>query len=150
MPRVPHPPYSWRSDPHVPAWPDDRPLFVFDGHCVLCSTGAALLMRRDRTGRVSLASAQRPLGAALFRHFGIDSDTTYLFIDRGQAWTKSAGYLHLFRALGGWWRLLEVETIIPERLRDLVYDRVAANRYRWFGRAEQCELLTPEQRRRLL
>ncbi len=150
MPEVTHRLYSWRDDPAVPAFPDEAPLFVFDGHCVLCSGGSAFIMRRDKGGRVRFASAQSPLGAALFRHLGVDSDATYLFIHRGRAWTKSAGYLHLFRALGGWLRLLEVGAIVPERPCDWVYDRVAANRYRWFGRSDHCALLTPEQRRRLL
>ena len=107
-------------------------------------------MRRDREGRIAMASAQSPLGAALYRHFGLAVDDTFLFLWRGRAFTKSAGYLALFAALGGWWHLLRVEAIIPERLRDWLYDRVAANRYRWFGKVESCELLTPEQRRRLI
>jgi len=150
MPELERPPYSWRDDQAVPAFDDARPLFVFDGVCVLCSSGSAFVMRRDREGRVNMASAQSPLGAALYRHFGIALDESYLFLRDGRAFTKSAGYLALFGALGGGWRLLNVMRLLPERARDWLYDRLAANRYRWFGKAEYCALLTPEQRARLL
>jgi len=144
------PPFSWRDDPAVPAFDDSKPLFVFDGVCVLCSTGAAFLMRRDREGRVNMASAQSPLGAALYRHFGLAMDDTYLFLHDGRALSKSAGYFELFTFLGSWWRLLNAGRIVPEPVRDWVYDRVAANRYNWFGKTEMCALLSEDQRSRLI
>ncbi|HUA55323.1 MAG TPA: DCC1-like thiol-disulfide oxidoreductase family protein [Candidatus Sulfotelmatobacter sp.] len=52
--------------------------------------------------------------------------------------------------MGGWWHVLRINAVIPERLRDWLYALVARNRYRWFGKADYCALLTPEQRRRLL
>jgi len=150
MPELAGPSYSWRSDPAVPAFDDARPLFVFDGVCVLCSTGAAFLMRRDKKGKVNLASAQSALGEALYRHYGVPLDDTYLFLSEGCAFTKSRGYLEVFTALGGWWRMLKVSGVLPERARDWLYDRIAANRYRWFGKTESCALLSEEQRARLL
>lgn len=150
MPELAGPPHSWRGDPGVPGFDDGKPLFVFDGTCVLCSSGAALLIRSDREGRINLASAQSPLGAALYRHFALPVDDSYLLLKDGRAFTKSRGYLELPGALGGWWRLLGATRLLPERLRDWLYDRVAANRYRWFGTADQCALLSEEQRARLL
>lgn len=150
MPELAHPPHSWRGDPAVPAFDDSKPLFVFDGICVLCSSGAALVMRRDKERRVNMASAQSPLGAALYRHFGLDFDESYLVLSGGRAFTKSRGYFEIFTALGGWWRLLKVSAVLPERARDWLYDRIAANRYRWFGKAQYCALLSAEQRSRLL
>ena len=150
MPELERPAHSWRGDPAVPAFDDAKPLFVFDGLCVLCSTGAALLMRRDTEGRINLASAQSPLGAALYRHFGLPIDDSYLFLRGGRAFTKSRGYFEVFDTLGGWWRLLKAARVLPERFRDWLYGRIAANRYRLFGKAGQCALLSEEQRRRLI
>jgi len=150
MPELPHAAYSWRADREVPAFDDAKPLFVFDGVCVLCSTGAAFLMRRDSDGRANLASAQSPLGEALYRHYGLPIDDSYLFLNDGRAFTKSRGYFEVVDALGGWWRLLKAARLLPERVSDWLYDRLAANRYRWFGTAEQCALLSEEQRGRLL
>lgn len=141
--------HSYRQDPDVPGFPDDKPLFVFDGHCVLCSSGAAWLMRHGG-GSVRFASAQSPLGAALFRHYGMDPDQTYLLVSDGIAAGESTGYLRLCRILGGPWRLLLAFALVPRPLRDWAYRIVARNRYRWFGKVDQCELLSPEERRQLL
>jgi predicted DCC family thiol-disulfide oxidoreductase YuxK len=127
-----------------------RPLFVFDGHCVLCSTGAAFIMRHDRNGLVQFMSAQSALGTAVYREVGLPIDDSYLLIDSGGWHTKSDGYLRLVRILGGWWRLALVGAVIPRAVRDWIYDRIARNRYRWFGRTDQCALLTPDQRARLV
>lgn len=150
MPRLAQPAYSYRSDPAVPAFDDGRALFVFDGVCVLCSGGAAFLMRHDRHARVSFTPVRSGLGQALYRHYGIDWNETYLLIEGGRAYTASAGYLRLCTVLGGAWALLRVGALVPERWRDAAYALVARHRYRWFGTAEHCVLLTPEQRARLL
>lgn len=143
-------PYSYRSDPEVPPFDDGRPLFVFDQICVLCSGGASFIMRHDRTGKIAFTPAQGEIGQALYRHYGLSMDATYLFLSRGGATTESDGYFALARELGGWWRLAGVLRLVPPALRDAVYRLIARNRYRWFGRANACALLTEEQRARLL
>lgn len=150
MPELPGPAYSYRDDPAVPAFDDGRALFVFDGVCVLCSGGAAFLMRHDRRARVNVTPVRSDLGRAIYEHYDIDWNATYLLVEAGRAYTASAGYLRLCAVLGGAWRLLRVGAIIPECWRDAAYAAVARNRYHWFGTAEHCSLLTPEQRERLL
>jgi predicted DCC family thiol-disulfide oxidoreductase YuxK len=142
-------PCSYRSDRNVPDFPDDKPLFVFDGHCVLCSTGASWLMKHA-PGRVRFASAQSPLGTAIFRHYGIDPDKTYLLLADGTASGESTGYLRLCSILGGPWQLLRLFALIPRPVRDWAYRIVARNRYRWFGKVDQCALLTEEQKAQML
>jgi predicted DCC family thiol-disulfide oxidoreductase YuxK len=144
------PAFSYRDDPAVPPFDDSRPLFVFDGFCVLCSGGASWLMKHDREGRIALTSAQGDIGSALYRHYRIAMDETYLLLRDGRVFTKSEGYLQLFDAMGGWFRVLKALCLLPRPLRDWVYDIVARNRYRWFGKVEACALLTPEQKSRLL
>ncbi len=150
MPEVSTTIASYRDDPSVPAFDDSRALFVFDGVCVLCSGGAHWLMRYDRRSRVNFAPAQGALGQALYTHYGIEMNETYLLIANGRAFTASRGYLELCRILGGAWHLFRAAAIIPERLRDWLYACIAAHRYRWFGKTDYCTLLTPEQRGRLL
>ncbi|HVH78674.1 MAG TPA: DUF393 domain-containing protein [Stellaceae bacterium] len=143
-------PYSYRDDPAVSTFPDDRPLFIFDGVCVLCSGGAAWLMRHDKKRLFQLTPAQSPLGKALYAHYGIDWNETYLLVSGGLPYTKSGGYLQMCRVVGGWWRLFLVLEVIPRRLRDWAYDIVARNRYRWFGTVEYCQLIPEEMRVTLL
>lgn len=142
--------YSYRGDPAVPSFDDSRPLFVFDNVCVLCSGGASLIMRHDREGMIAFTSAQGPIGQALYRHYGLEMDETYLFLARGRASSMSDGYFALVDELGGWWRLLLIFRVVPRFIRDAIYRAVARNRYRWFGRTQACALLTADQRARLL
>ena len=150
MPKVSAQPYSYRGDSNVPAFDDSKTLFVFDGVCVLCSGGVSWIMRHDHKALVNFVSAQSPIGEALYRHYGIVMDESYLLISDGQAYTASSGYLKLASVLGGKWRLFRIAAIFPERLRDAVYALIARNRYRWFGKTEYCSRLTEEQRKRLL
>lgn len=127
-----------------------HPIFVFDGYCVLCSTGASFIMRHDRAGKVRFLSAQSPLGTAVYDHFDLPLDASYLLITPQGTFTKTTGYFKLADILGGWFRLGKVFKLVPKAIRDRVYDWVATHRYRLFGRSEQCALLTREQRERLV
>lgn len=127
-----------------------HPIFVFDGVCVLCSTGASFIMRYDPNGKVRFLSAQSPLGQAIYAHFGLPLDASYLLITPEGTFTKTTGYFKLADVLGGWFRLGRIFWLVPRQLRDRVYDWVAANRYRLFGKSEQCALLSPDQRARLV
>lgn len=130
---------------------ETRPLFIFDHVCVLCSGGVSFIMKHDKHAQIAFTPAQGELGSALCRQHGIDWDETYVFLRDGRAFTKSTGYFEVAKVLGGMWKLALVFAIIPRPFRDWVYDLIARNRYRWFGKtAEACALLTPEQRGRLI
>jgi predicted DCC family thiol-disulfide oxidoreductase YuxK len=127
-----------------------HPIFVFDGYCVLCSTGASFVMRHDPRGKVRFLSAQSSLGQAVYAHFALPLDASYLLITPEGTFTKTTGYFNLADILGGWFRLGKVFRLVPRPIRDFVYDWVATNRYRLFGKSEQCALLTPDQQARLV
>jgi|SRR6187455_166295 len=94
--------YSYRADAAVPAFPDDKPIIVFDGKCVLCSRWARFVMRQDPDKRFRLLAAQTPLGAALYRHYGLDpvDYETNVLIEDGRAWLKSESTIRMFERLG--------------------------------------------------
>lgn len=127
-----------------------HPVFVFDGRCVLCSTGASFIMRHDPEGKVRFLSAQSPLGTAVYAHFDLPLDASYLLVTPSGTFKKTTGYLRLADILGGWFRLGKVFGLIPRPIRDGVYGWVATNRYKLFGKSEQCALLSPDQRARLV
>ncbi len=145
-------PYSWRADPEVPAFADDRPLIVFDGECVLCSANARFVLRHDRRRRFRLTTAQGPLGAALYRHFGLraDEDGTIPVLEGGRLLTDSDSALAIPAGLGWPWRIAAAARIVPRRLRDPLYAWVARNRLRWFGRRETCWVPAPADSDRIL
>ena len=141
---------GYRGDPAIPPFDEARPLFLFDGICVLCSTGVSFLMRHDRQAKIALASAQSSLGRALYAHYGLAIDASYLLIADGRAYAKTDGFIRVGKELGGVWRVAELLRLVPRPIRDWLYDKLAANRYRLFGKSQYCEILTPEQQARLI
>jgi predicted DCC family thiol-disulfide oxidoreductase YuxK len=133
-------PYRYRTDPAVPAFPDDKVLVVFDGVCVLCSGFARFILTRDGAGAFQLATAQSPLGQALYRHFGLDvrAFESNLVLSNGRAYAKLDTLAVVGERLGGAWRLLRLLRLLPRCLADRAYDTVASNRFRWFGRHQRC------------
>lgn len=142
MPAARKSPYSYRDDPTVPDFPDDRPIIVFDGHCVFCSAWARLVLRFDRKGLFRLLPAQTPLGEALYRHYGLDPADyeTNILIENGRARFKADGSMRMARLLGFPFALASVFRVLPGPVADWLYDLVAKNRYRLFGRSDVCYL----------
>jgi len=144
--------HSYRSDPAVPAFPDDRPIVIFDGNCVLCSSFAQFILRVDRRHRFRLMTAQTPLGAALYAHYGLFDDDyrTNILLEDGRVWLKSEGSIRIFMGLGFPWSMAALAKVLPRSLRDWLYDVVARNRLRWFGRRATCFLPDPQDADRFL
>ncbi len=143
--------YSYRNDPRVPTFDDTHPVMIFDGVCVLCSGGAAKLMKWDKQKIFRFATAQSVLGHALLEHYGCDTKNfnTVLLVSGGKAYTKSDAYIETARLLGGSWKILTLIRFIPGFIRNPLYDFKARNRYRWFGKTGYCALL-PEKDSRLI
>lgn len=146
-------PCDYRADPAVPRFADDRPVIIFDGKCVLCSSFAQFILRKDRSARFRLLAAQSDLGNALYRHFGLDpmSYETYVLLQEGKAYFRSEASIRILDGLGGAWSLFAtLARLVPASLRDALYDVIARNRLRWFGTREQCYLPGPSQADRFL
>ncbi|MBX9591982.1 MAG: DCC1-like thiol-disulfide oxidoreductase family protein [Hyphomonadaceae bacterium] len=146
------PPYSYRTDPQVPPFPDDKGLIVFDGVCVLCTGSAHFVLKRDSAFAFRLTMAQSALGQALFRHYGLDTKTfeTNLVLIDGRAYAKLDTVAEVCRRLGGGWPLLAALRWLPHPLADWLYDRIATNRYTLFGRTDACMIPQPEWRARFI
>lgn len=144
--------WSWRSDPAVPAFPDEHPLIVFDGNCVLCSANAQFVLRHDRRRRFRLTTAQGELGQSLYRHFGLSTahNETMLVLDRGKLLTQSEAALAIAGGLGWPWRAAVLARVVPRTLRDGMYRLIARNRFRLFGRRAICWTPAPDDRDRIL
>ncbi|SIQ20819.1 Predicted thiol-disulfide oxidoreductase YuxK, DCC family [Rhizobium sp. RU35A] len=128
------------------------PIIVFDGDCVLCSASARFVLRHDYGKRFRLAAMQSPAGAALCRLHGIDpaDPQTILLVQGEDALRDSRAILAIAAGLGFPWSLLCCLHLVPRGLRDRVYRLLARNRYRLFGRRENCFVAPPEDRERIL
>lgn len=126
-------------------------LILFDGDCVLCSRGAHFVHANDPAGRFKFVAIQSPYGRALAQRFGIDPDAprTNLAVIDGHAFFKSDAALSVLGAMPRW-RWTGVARLAPRPLRNFFYDRIARNRYRWFGRRERCWAGDPAFRDRII
>jgi predicted DCC family thiol-disulfide oxidoreductase YuxK len=126
------------------------PIWLYDGVCVLCSGGVHHTLRHERDHEIRFVAIQSRDGRALALAHGIDPDEpdSFLFVENGVALAKSDGVLALLAHLDGPARLLLAGRILPRAWRDWLYDRVARNRYRLFGRKTTCEMPDPTQRHR--
>lgn len=145
------PDFSWRSDPGVPIFDENRVLVVMDGDCALCSATARRIARLDRADRVRICTAQSPLGRALLAHYDLSPDDpdSWLMLEAGRAYGSLDAVIRLFPALSGRYAALRVLRVLPPVMQDWLYARIARNRYH-FGKTDICTLPDPELRRRLV
>lgn len=116
-------------------------LILFDGVCVLCSRGCRFVSKRDRRGYFRFVPIQLAEGRPLAEQLGIDPDRpdSFAFLANGRAYVKSEAVLRIARELPRW-QWTWIFQFIPRVIRDAIYDFVARNRYRWFGRRDACML----------
>ena len=145
-------PYGYRRDPAVPPFPDERPIIVYDGHCALCSGWARFVLKHDRERKFRLLPAQSDLGRALYVHYGLDPQDyeTNILIADGRAWFKSEGSIRMAEGLGFPWSMAGIFRVMPVRSRDALYQFVARNRLRVFGRRAVCYRSEPGNEDRFL
>jgi predicted DCC family thiol-disulfide oxidoreductase YuxK len=123
-------------------------IVLFDGICNLCNGAVRFILVRDPRGRFRFASLQSNVARRLLK--GDGPPETIILIDAGKIYSKSTAALRIARGLRFPWPLLYGLVIVPRFLRDVVYDWVARNRYRWFGKRDTCMLPTPQMKERFL
>ncbi len=119
---------------------DEHPILLFDGVCNLCNGSIQFIIPRDPAGKMRFAPLQSELGQRVREATGLSPDDleTVVLVDNGMAYTKSDAAIRVAEHLGGVFRLLSLGRLVPRGVRDHIYDFVAANRYDWFGRKDQC------------
>ena len=127
-------------------------VVIFDGVCNLCAGTVRFIVRHEAGPRLRFVPFQSPVGARLMREHGFDPENvkTFVLISGGRAYARSDAAIRITRYFGGAWRALAVMALVPRPIRDGVYDLVARNRYRWFGRTDACMVPTPELRARFI
>jgi predicted DCC family thiol-disulfide oxidoreductase YuxK len=132
------------------AWPDDD-VILYDGVCVFCSRWVRFVVTRDADRRFRFTPIQSDYGTRLAHAFGIDpaAPDTNAVVHGGIAYLKSDAALTVLSHLPGW-RWTKALLAMPKPLRDAVYNLVARNRYRIFGKYETCFVPDAETRARVL
>ncbi len=132
--------------------PTDRPILLFDGVCNLCNGLVQWIIKQDHKEIFRFTSLQSEAGRALLLRAGLRPDAmdTVVLYDQGRAYVKSDAALRIAARLDRPWSWLAIFGNLPRGWRDPLYDYVARNRYRWFGRREACMVPTPALRSRFL
>ncbi|HRO43980.1 MAG TPA: thiol-disulfide oxidoreductase DCC family protein [Flavipsychrobacter sp.] len=130
----------------------DKSILYFDGVCNLCNRLVIFFIERDKEKKILFASLQSPAGQKALEQSAqqLSCEDSVLLYHDGKYYQKSTAIIKALSMLGGVWRLSLVAYILPVFLRNKLYDFFAKNRYRWFGKKEECMLPTPELRSRFL
>jgi len=127
------------------------PTVLFDGVCNLCNGLVRFVAANDPMGRFRFASLESPEGLALLAATGgAPRGDSVVLIDYGRRYERSDAALYIALGLRPPWPLAFVLIAIPRALRDALYEWVARNRYRWFGRQTACPIPPPALRARFL
>ncbi|MDT0685688.1 thiol-disulfide oxidoreductase DCC family protein [Autumnicola psychrophila] len=135
------------------ALPENKKIVLFDGVCNLCDGAVKFIIEHDKKDVFRFASLQSDLGRKLIAERGLDPEEldSVVLIEPGVAYyRKSTAALEISRELSGGYSLLKNFLALPEGFRDLIYDFVAANRYKWYGKKESCMIPTPALKEKFL
>ena len=130
----------------------DKPIILFDGICNLCQGSVQFVLKHDKKRQFLFASLQSTIATELISSYQNTSPRTdsFVLVENGKMYMRSTAALRVCRRLNGWLPLLYGLIIIPRFIRDVVYDLVARNRYKWFGKLNECWVPTPELSARFL
>lgn len=119
---------------------ENKHIILFDGECNFCSFWVKYVIKRDKNDQFRFASLQSEVGNELLDQYEVNPTIdSVVYIAKKSCYIKSNATLHILKQLGGIRSFLFVFIIIPKFIRDIIYDFVAKNRYKWFGK-KTCEL----------
>jgi predicted DCC family thiol-disulfide oxidoreductase YuxK len=130
----------------------DHPLALFDGICNFCNYWVKFAVKKDKRGKLRYTPLQGETAKKILTQFGLNISNlnTVVFIDNGKVYTQSSAALRICKHLDGGWKLFYGLIIIPKLIRDFFYNIIARNRYKWFGKKENCMVPPPGWKERFL
>lgn len=137
----------------VEGLPKDKKIILFDGVCNLCDNTVQFIIKKDKKDLFRFVAIQSDLGQDIINYIGVDTSKTdsILLYEPGEAYYyKAEAAIKIAKALGGIYSLMGMFSVLPKSLSNAVYDYVARNRYKWYGRKEECMIPTPERKAKFL
>lgn len=132
----------------------NKKIVLFDGVCNLCTGTVTFIIKRDGKDKFRFASLQSEVGKQLMeeRHIDPSSNNSIIVIEPQVAYyVKSTAAIEIAKELGGLWPVLQVFSyLLPEGIRDSIYEFIAKNRYKWFGKKDSCMIPTPALKSKFL
>lgn len=130
----------------------EQPIILFDGLCNFCNGAVNFIIRHDKKAVFKFAALQSKKGQELVEKFNLPTTNfdSLVLIENGKAYKQSTAGLRLYNKLPWYWKWTQVFWIVPGFLRNGIYDLIAKNRYKWFGKKETCMIPAPEVKNRFL
>jgi len=127
-------------------------IILFDGVCNLCNKSVQFIIKRDKKDAFRFASLQSEIGQSLLNEHDLTGKqlNSFVLVKNNKVYMRSTGALHVAKQLSGAWPLLYALIIIPAFIRNAVYDFIATNRYKWFGKLESCLLPSTHYKNKFL
>ena len=131
---------------------NENAVILFDGVCNFCNGAINFVLKQDKKAVFRFAPLQSEAGQKLLKQYNLSTAEfdSFVLIDNGKVYKKSAASLQVMNKLPWYWKEVQLLRIIPVAFRDAIYDFIARNRYKWFGKKEQCMIPTPEMKKRFL
>jgi predicted DCC family thiol-disulfide oxidoreductase YuxK len=129
-----------------------KPIILFDGICNFCNAMVNFIIRQDKKNVFLFCALQSDSGKKLLEQYEIDwkANDSFVVIENNKAYQKSDAALKLYNKLPWYWKWTQLFWAFPNFIRDGVYNFIARNRYKWFGKKEECMIPTKEVRQRFL
>ena len=128
-------------------------IILFDGVCNLCNKSVIKIIKNDKKNAFIFAALQSKSGNKIISKLGIDTtkiDSIILYESGNSYDVKSTAVIKIMNDFGGFWSFTKILLIFPENFRDLIYDFIAKNRYKWFGKNRSCMIPTKELKAKFL
>ena len=131
---------------------DQRSIILFDGVCNLCNSAVQFVIKHDKNNQFLFASLQSEEGIKVLSELNYSDDelNTFILLDNNIIYTRSTAALRVAKKLGFPSNLLYGLMIIPKFIRDAVYKIISKNRYKWFGKKDECIIPTKELKAKFL
>jgi predicted DCC family thiol-disulfide oxidoreductase YuxK len=126
--------------------PFNKKIILYDGVCNLCTTSVQFIIKRDKQDLYRFVSLQSGLGKVILNHLNLNVttfDSIVFYESQETFYLKSAAALRIVMGLGGKYKIACIFLLFPKGFNDIIYDFIAKNRYRWFGKGESCMVPTP-------
>jgi predicted DCC family thiol-disulfide oxidoreductase YuxK len=127
--------------------PKNKKIILFDGFCNLCDFSVQFLIKNDKKDAFRFVALQSELGIKILNFIGVDSktiDSIVLYKPGVAYYYKSNAVLEIANTIGGFFVFFKIFAVLPLGIRNALYDFVAKNRYKWFGKKETCWIPTQE------
>ncbi|WP_121330907.1 thiol-disulfide oxidoreductase DCC family protein [Flavobacterium sp. 81] len=130
-----------------------KKIILFDGVCNLCNGAVQFIIKNDKKDIFRFVALQSELGIEICNYIGVDQtkiDSIILYNPGVAYYYKSTAAIKIAEELGGIYSLISIGRIFPEKIRNYIYDYIAKNRYKWYGKKESCMIPTPELKSKFL